>query len=70
MGIKSVGLCIPDGLGNGVGNIKYNAISNANSPCWKYISSNYQKCNLSASETDVKLIVGLIVGLPGGQINK
>lgn len=60
MGIKSVVLCILDGWGNGVENSKYNAISNANPPCWQYISSNYPKCSLSACGTDV--------GLPGGQI--
>lgn len=60
MGIKSVVLCILDGWGNGVESSKYNAISNANPPCWQYISSNYPKCSLSACGTDV--------GLPGGQI--
>jgi 2,3-bisphosphoglycerate-independent phosphoglycerate mutase len=60
MNIKSVVLCILDGWGNGIENSKYNAISNANSPCWQYISSNYPKCSLSACGTDV--------GLPGGQI--
>ncbi|WP_265021695.1 2,3-bisphosphoglycerate-independent phosphoglycerate mutase [Wolbachia endosymbiont (group A) of Icerya purchasi] len=60
MGIKSVVLCILDGWGNRVENSKYNAISNANPPCWQYISSNYPKCSLSACGTDV--------GLPGGQI--
>ncbi|MBA8758200.1 2,3-bisphosphoglycerate-independent phosphoglycerate mutase [Wolbachia pipientis] len=60
MGIKSVVLCILDGWGNGIENSKYNAISNANPPCWQYISSNYPKCSLSACGTDV--------GLPGGQI--
>ncbi len=60
MNIKSVVLCILDGWGNGIENNKYNAISNANPPCWQYISSNYPKCNLSACGADV--------GLPGGQI--
>ncbi|WP_265026957.1 2,3-bisphosphoglycerate-independent phosphoglycerate mutase [Wolbachia endosymbiont (group A) of Bombylius major] len=60
MNIKSVVLCILDGWGNGVESSKYNAISNANPPCWQYISSNYPKCSLSACGTDV--------GLPGGQI--
>ncbi|GFR20227.1 2,3-bisphosphoglycerate-independent phosphoglycerate mutase [Trichonephila clavata] len=60
MGIKSIVLCILDGWGNGVESSKYNAISNANPPCWQYISSNYPKCSLSACGTDV--------GLPGGQI--
>ncbi|WP_353273196.1 2,3-bisphosphoglycerate-independent phosphoglycerate mutase [Wolbachia endosymbiont (group A) of Portevinia maculata] len=60
MGIKSVVLCILDGWGNGVESSKYNAISNANPPCWQYISSNYPKCSLSACGNDV--------GLPGGQI--
>ncbi|AGK00181.1 2,3-bisphosphoglycerate-independent phosphoglycerate mutase [Wolbachia endosymbiont of Carposina sasakii] len=60
MNIKSVVLCILDGWGNGIENNKYNAISNANPPCWQYISSNYPKCSLSACGTDV--------GLPGGQI--
>ncbi|WP_341818193.1 2,3-bisphosphoglycerate-independent phosphoglycerate mutase [Wolbachia endosymbiont (group B) of Ennomos erosarius] len=60
MGIKSVVLCILDGWGNGVESSKYNAISNANPPCWQYISSNYPKCSLSACGADV--------GLPGGQI--
>jgi 2,3-bisphosphoglycerate-independent phosphoglycerate mutase len=60
MGIKSIVLCILDGWGNGVESSKYNAISNANPPCWQYISSNYSKCSLSACGTDV--------GLPGGQI--
>ncbi|WP_210446095.1 2,3-bisphosphoglycerate-independent phosphoglycerate mutase [Wolbachia endosymbiont of Drosophila melanogaster] len=60
MNIKSVVLCILDGWGNGIENNKYNAISNANSPCWQYISSNYPKCSLSACGADV--------GLPGGQI--
>ncbi|WP_265043264.1 2,3-bisphosphoglycerate-independent phosphoglycerate mutase [Wolbachia endosymbiont (group A) of Scambus nigricans] len=60
MNIKSVVLCILDGWGNGVESSKYNAISNANPPCWQYISSNYPKCSLSACGADV--------GLPGGQI--
>ncbi len=60
MNIKSVVLCILDGWGNGIENNKYNAISNANPPCWQYISSNYPKCSLSACGADV--------GLPGGQI--
>ncbi|MFP3036472.1 MAG: 2,3-bisphosphoglycerate-independent phosphoglycerate mutase [Wolbachia sp.] len=60
MNIKSVVLCILDGWGNGIENSKYNAISNANPPCWQYISSNYPKCSLSAYGTDV--------GLPDGQI--
>ncbi|WP_375604155.1 2,3-bisphosphoglycerate-independent phosphoglycerate mutase [Wolbachia endosymbiont of Anurida maritima] len=60
MNIKSVVLCILDGWGNGIENNKYNAISNANPPCWQYISSNYPKCSLSACGTDV--------GLPGSQI--
>ncbi|MFT0820462.1 MULTISPECIES: 2,3-bisphosphoglycerate-independent phosphoglycerate mutase [Wolbachia] len=60
MNIKSVVLCILDGWGNGIENNKYNAISNANPPCWQYISSNYPKCSLSACGDDV--------GLPGGQI--
>ncbi|WP_395463339.1 2,3-bisphosphoglycerate-independent phosphoglycerate mutase [Wolbachia endosymbiont of Cantharis cryptica] len=60
MNIKSVVLCILDGWGNGAKNSKYNAISNANPPCWQYISSNYPKCSLSACGADV--------GLPGGQI--
>ncbi|MCM1001362.1 MAG: 2,3-bisphosphoglycerate-independent phosphoglycerate mutase [Wolbachia endosymbiont of Melophagus ovinus] len=60
MNRKSVVLCILDGWGNGIGNSKYNAISNANPPCWQYISSNYPKCSLSACGTDV--------GLPDGQI--
>ncbi|PRD36077.1 UNVERIFIED_CONTAM: 2-3-bisphosphoglycerate-independent phosphoglycerate mutase [Trichonephila clavipes] len=60
MNIKSVVLCILDGWGNGIENNKYNAISNANPPCWQYISSNYPKCNLSACGADV--------GLPSGQI--
>jgi len=60
MGIKSVVLCILDGWGNGVESSKYNAISNANPPCWQYINSNYPKCSLSSCGTDV--------GLPGGQI--
>ncbi len=60
MGIKSVVLCILDGWGNGVESSKYNAISNANPPCWQYISSNYPKCSLSACGADV--------GLPDGQI--
>ncbi|MGL9731923.1 MAG: 2,3-bisphosphoglycerate-independent phosphoglycerate mutase [Wolbachia sp.] len=60
MNFKSVVLCILDGLGNGIENSEYNAISNANPPCWQYISSNYPKCSLSAYGTDV--------GLPDGQI--
>ncbi len=60
MNFKSVVLCILDGWGNGIENSKYNAISNANLPCWQYISSNYPKCSLSACGTDV--------GLPDGQI--
>ncbi|MDG7057069.1 MAG: 2,3-bisphosphoglycerate-independent phosphoglycerate mutase [Wolbachia endosymbiont of Penenirmus auritus] len=60
MNFKSVVLCILDGWGNGIENSKYNAISNANPPCWQYISSNYPKCSLSACGTDV--------GLPDGQI--
>ncbi|MDR2978114.1 MAG: 2,3-bisphosphoglycerate-independent phosphoglycerate mutase [Rickettsiales bacterium] len=60
MNFKSVVLCILDGWGNGIENSEYNAISNANPPCWQYISSNYPKCNLSACGTDV--------GLPNGQI--
>ncbi|MBA8755533.1 2,3-bisphosphoglycerate-independent phosphoglycerate mutase [Wolbachia endosymbiont of Drosophila bicornuta] len=60
MNIESVVLCILDGWGNGVESSKYNAISNANPPCWQYISSNYPKCSLSACGADV--------GLPGGQI--
>ncbi|MGL9725808.1 MAG: 2,3-bisphosphoglycerate-independent phosphoglycerate mutase [Wolbachia sp.] len=60
MNFKSVVLCILDGWGNGIENSKYNALSNANLPCWQYISSNYPKCSLSACGTDV--------GLPGGQI--
>lgn len=60
MGIKSIVLCILDGWGNGVESSKYNAISNANPPCWQYISSNYPKCSLSACGADV--------GLPGSQI--
>ncbi len=60
MNFKSVVLCILDGWGNGIENNKYNAISNANLPCWQYISSNYPKCSLSACGTDV--------GLPDGQI--
>ncbi|WOE64150.1 2,3-bisphosphoglycerate-independent phosphoglycerate mutase [Wolbachia endosymbiont of Zaprionus tsacasi] len=60
MNIKSVVLCILDGWGNGIENNKYNAISNANPPCWQYISSNYPKCSLSACGADV--------GLPGGQV--
>ncbi|MDE5060396.1 2,3-bisphosphoglycerate-independent phosphoglycerate mutase [Wolbachia endosymbiont of Drosophila aff. chauvacae BK-2020] len=60
MNIKSVVLCILDGWGNGIENNKYNAISNANPPCWQYISSHYPKCSLSACGADV--------GLPGGQI--
>ncbi len=60
MNIKSVVLCILDGWGNGIENNKYNAISNANPPCWQYISSNYPKGSLSACGADV--------GLPGGQI--
>ncbi|MEY2393442.1 2,3-bisphosphoglycerate-independent phosphoglycerate mutase [Wolbachia endosymbiont of Tettigetta isshikii] len=60
MNFKSVVLCILDGWGNGIENSKYNAISNANPPFWKYISSNYPKCSLSAYGTDV--------GLPDGQI--
>jgi 2,3-bisphosphoglycerate-independent phosphoglycerate mutase len=60
MNFKSVILCILDGWGSGVENSKYNAISNANPPCWQYISSNYPRCNLSAS--------GIDVGLPDGQI--
>ncbi|MCM1002401.1 2,3-bisphosphoglycerate-independent phosphoglycerate mutase [Wolbachia pipientis] len=60
MSFKSVVLCILDGWGNGIENSKYNAISNANPPCWQYISSNYPKCSLSACGSDV--------GLPDGQI--
>ncbi|MGL9688945.1 MAG: 2,3-bisphosphoglycerate-independent phosphoglycerate mutase [Wolbachia sp.] len=60
MNFKSVVLCILDGWGNGIENSEYNAISNANPPCWQYISSNYPKCSLSACGTDV--------GLPDGQI--
>lgn len=60
MNFKSVVLCILDGWGNGIENSKYNAISNANPPCWQYISSHYPKCSLSACGTDV--------GLPEGQI--
>ncbi|QIT36625.1 2,3-bisphosphoglycerate-independent phosphoglycerate mutase [Wolbachia endosymbiont of Brugia pahangi] len=60
MNFKSVVLCILDGWGNGIGDSKYNAISNANPPCWQYISSNYPRCSLSACGTDV--------GLPDGQI--
>lgn len=60
MNFKSVVLCILDGWGNGIEDSKYNAISNANPPCWQYISSNYPKCSLSACGTDV--------GLPNGQI--
>ncbi|QKX02758.1 2,3-bisphosphoglycerate-independent phosphoglycerate mutase [Wolbachia endosymbiont of Litomosoides sigmodontis] len=58
MNFKSVILCILDGWG--IGDSKYNAISNANPPCWQYISSNYPKCSLSACGTDV--------GLPDGQM--
>ncbi|MFV0948605.1 2,3-bisphosphoglycerate-independent phosphoglycerate mutase [Wolbachia endosymbiont of Nasonia giraulti] len=60
MNFKSVVLCILDGWGNGIENSKYNAISNANLPCWQHINSNYPKCSLSACGTDV--------GLPEGQI--
>ncbi|MFP3025700.1 MAG: 2,3-bisphosphoglycerate-independent phosphoglycerate mutase [Wolbachia sp.] len=60
MNFKSVVLCILDGWGNGIENSKYNAISNANPPCWQYIRSHYPKCSLSACGTDV--------GLPEGQI--
>ncbi|WP_333022945.1 2,3-bisphosphoglycerate-independent phosphoglycerate mutase [Wolbachia endosymbiont of Pentidionis agamae] len=60
MSVKSVVLCILDGWGNGVKDSKYNAISNANPTFWKYINSNFPKCNLSASETDV--------GLPKAQV--
>ncbi len=60
MNFKSVVLCILDGWGNGIGDSKCNAISNANPPCWQYISSNYPRCSLSACGTDV--------GLPDGQI--
>ncbi|MGL9759195.1 MAG: 2,3-bisphosphoglycerate-independent phosphoglycerate mutase [Wolbachia sp.] len=60
MNFKSVVLCILDGWGNGIENSKYNAISNANSPCWQYINSHYPKCSLSSCGTDV--------GLPEGQI--
>ncbi|KLT23291.1 phosphoglycerate mutase,2,3-bisphosphoglycerate-independent [Wolbachia endosymbiont of Armadillidium vulgare str. wVulC] len=60
MNFKSVVLCILDGWGNGIESSKYNAISNANPPCWQYISSNYPKCSLSTCGTDV--------GLPEGQI--
>ncbi|MDG7053096.1 MAG: 2,3-bisphosphoglycerate-independent phosphoglycerate mutase [Wolbachia endosymbiont of Alcedoecus sp.] len=60
MNFKSVVLCILDGWGNGIENSEYNAISNANPPCWQYISSNYPKCSLSTCGTDV--------GLPDGQI--
>ncbi|MDR3131912.1 MAG: 2,3-bisphosphoglycerate-independent phosphoglycerate mutase [Rickettsiales bacterium] len=60
MNRKLVVLCILDGWGNGIENSEYNAISNANPPCWQYISSNYPKCSLSACGTDV--------GLPDGQI--
>ncbi|MDM8335405.1 2,3-bisphosphoglycerate-independent phosphoglycerate mutase [Wolbachia pipientis] len=60
MNFKSIVLCILDGWGNGIEGSKYNAISNAGSPCWQYISSNYPKCSLSACGTDV--------GLPDGQI--
>ncbi len=45
---------------SGIGDSKCNAISNANPPCWQYISSNYPRCSLSACGTDV--------GLPDGQI--
>ncbi|NUY39788.1 2,3-bisphosphoglycerate-independent phosphoglycerate mutase [Wolbachia endosymbiont of Litomosoides brasiliensis] len=58
MCFKSVILCILDGWG--IGDNKYNAISNANPPCWQYISSNYPRCSLSACGTDV--------GLPDGQM--
>ena len=57
--VKSVVLCILDGWGNGEIN-KYNAINNVNPPCWRYISSNYPKCSLSAC--------GIDVGLPNNQI--
>ncbi|WP_410543150.1 2,3-bisphosphoglycerate-independent phosphoglycerate mutase [Wolbachia endosymbiont of Tetranychus urticae] len=60
MNFKSVVLCILDGWGNGIENSKYNAISNANLPCWQHINSNYPKCSLSACGTDV--------GLPEDQI--
>ncbi|NUX01153.1 2,3-bisphosphoglycerate-independent phosphoglycerate mutase [Wolbachia endosymbiont of Madathamugadia hiepei] len=60
MNFKSVVLCILDGWGNGIENSQYNAISNANPPCWQYISSNYPKCSLSSCGADV--------GLPDGQI--
>ncbi|MGL9717141.1 MAG: 2,3-bisphosphoglycerate-independent phosphoglycerate mutase [Wolbachia sp.] len=60
MNFKSVVLCILDGWGNGIEDSKHNAISNANPPCWRYISSHYPKCSLSACGTDV--------GLPDGQI--
>ncbi|MDD9331476.1 MAG: 2,3-bisphosphoglycerate-independent phosphoglycerate mutase [Wolbachia sp.] len=60
MNIKSVVLCILDGWGNGIESSRYNAISNANPPCWRHICSNYPKCNLSAC--------GIDVGLPDGQI--
>ncbi|WFW29948.1 MAG: 2,3-bisphosphoglycerate-independent phosphoglycerate mutase [Wolbachia endosymbiont of Menacanthus eurysternus] len=60
MNFKSVVLCILDGWGNGIENSRYNAISSADPPCWKYISSNYPRCNLSACGVDV--------GLPDDQV--
>ncbi|MDG7056129.1 MAG: 2,3-bisphosphoglycerate-independent phosphoglycerate mutase [Wolbachia endosymbiont of Meromenopon meropis] len=60
MKFKSIVLCILDGWGNGVNDSRYNAISNANPSCWRYISSHYPKCNLYACGSDV--------GLPDGQI--